>query len=133
MSGLEFVRKFLHTKDFIPRLDKISYALYIVYAIDIVLTLRGDLYISYQILQAFAGLVSVYILTISVTIARRGYRPAKFFIIAWIPLIAGIIIWILKDINVFSYNVFTNYSITLGSAMEVILLSFALADKINIF
>jgi signal transduction histidine kinase len=104
-----------------------------VYAIDIILTIKGDLYLSYQILQSFAGLVSIYMLVISVTIARQGYRTAKFFIIAWIPLILGIIIWILKDFNVLPYNVFTNYSITFGSALEVILLSFALADKINIF
>ncbi len=133
ITGLEFVRRFLNTKEFTPRLDKISYFLYSVYAIAIALTLAGSFYISYQILQAFAGLISIYMLTISVTIARKGYRPAKFFIIAWIPLISGIIIWILKDVNVFPYNVFTNYSIAFGSALEVILLSFALADKINIF
>lgn len=133
ITGLEFVRKFLHTKDFTPKLDKIAYGLYTVYAIDIILTIKGDLYLSYQILQSFAGLVSIYMLVVSVTIARQGYRTAKFFIIAWIPLILGIIIWILKDFNVLPYNVFTNYSITFGSALEVILLSFALADKINIF
>lgn len=133
ISGLEFTRKFLQTSKFIPKIDGIAYLLYGVYAIVIALTLRGNLYISYQILQLFAGLVSVYILVISVIIVRSGYRPAKFFLIAWMPLILGIIIWILKDYNVLPYNVFTNYAITIGSALEVILLSFALADKINIF
>jgi len=133
ISGVEFTRKFLQTSKFIPKLDKVAYLLYAIYAVVIGLTIRGNLYVSYQILQFFAGIVSLYMLTIAVTIARTGYRPAKFFLIAWMPLILGIIIWILKDYNVFSYNVFTNYSITIGSAMEVILLSFALADKINIF
>ncbi|SDZ87861.1 sensor histidine kinase [Pedobacter hartonius] len=133
ISGLEFTRKFLQTSKFIPKLDKIAYILYAVYAVVMVLTFNGNFYISYQILQAFAGIVSLYMLTIAITIAGTGYRPAKFFLIAWMPLIAGIIIWILKDYNVLSYNVFTNYSITFGSALEVILLSFALADKINIF
>jgi hypothetical protein len=133
ITGLEFVRKFLHTKDFLPRLDKVSYFLYSAYAVTTVFTLMGNLHLSYQILQAFAGLVSIYILIICVVIAKRGYRPAKFFLIAWAPLIAGIIIWILKDLDVLSYNMFTNYSIAYGSALEVILLSFALADKINIF
>jgi signal transduction histidine kinase len=133
ISGLEFTRKFLQTSKFIPKLDKISYILYAVYAVVILLTIKGNFYISYQLLQSFAGIVSLYMLVIAVTIARTGYRPAKFFLIAWMPLIVGIIIWILKDYNVFSYNIFTNYSITFGSALEVILLSFALADKINIF
>jgi len=133
ISGVEFTRKFLQTSKFIPKLDKIAYLLYAVYAVVIGLTIKGHLFVSYQILQLFAGIVSLYMLIIAVTIARTGYRPAKFFLIAWMPLILGIIIWILKDYNVFSYNVFTNYSITIGSALEVILLSFALADKINIF
>lgn len=133
ITGLEFVRKFLHTKNFIPRFDKFSYLIYVVYAVDIILTVKGDLYTSYHILQSFAGIVSLYILVISIIIALQGYRPAKFFIIAWIPLISGIIIFILQDINIIPYNIFTNYSITFGSALEVVLLSFALADKINIF
>ncbi|MEB0261221.1 MULTISPECIES: 7TM diverse intracellular signaling domain-containing protein [unclassified Mucilaginibacter] len=132
ISGLAFVRQFLQTKRFIPRLDKISYLIYFVYAVAIILACSGEYYISYQILQSFAGIVSVYIIVIASKIAWYGYRPAKFFLIAWIPLIVGILIWILKDFGVFPYNTFTNYSITLGSALEVVLLSFALADKINI-
>jgi hypothetical protein len=60
ITGLEFVRKFLHTKQFVPKLDKIAYVLYLIYAVDIILTLTGNFYISYQILQSFAGLVSIY-------------------------------------------------------------------------
>jgi signal transduction histidine kinase len=80
----------------------------------------------------FAGLVSLYMLTVAIIIAKQGYRPAKFFILAWIPLILGIIIYVMKDVGALQYNTLTNYSIAIGSALEVILLSFALADKINI-
>ncbi|UEG55072.1 GHKL domain-containing protein [Mucilaginibacter daejeonensis] len=133
ITGLEFVRQFLHTKDYLPRLDKFAFLIYGVYLLVIVLTVLGQLRLSYMILQGFGGVVSLYMLAVAVIIARRGNRSAKFFLIAWLPLIAGIIIWILKDMNVLPYNLFTNYSITYGSALEVILLSFALADKINIF
>jgi len=132
ITGLEFIRKFLNARLFLARLDKVVYGIYAVYIVAIITAIVGSYYISYQILQSFAGLVSLYILTVSVIIARRGSRPAKFFLIAWLPLIVGIIVWILKDVNVLPYNVFTNYAIAIGSAMEVILLSFALADRINI-
>jgi signal transduction histidine kinase len=131
--GVEFMRRFLNTKSFLPKLDRLSYVIYAVYLIDIVVLLAGNFHLGYQIIQAFASLVSIYILTVSTLIAKRGYRPAKFFLIAWIPLLLSIIVWILKDVGVLPYNTFTNYSITIGSALEVILLSFALADKINIF
>ncbi len=133
ITGLQFVRMFLHTNSFLPRLDKVSYFLYAVYAIDIFFILKGDFFTSYQIIQAFGGLMSIYILTISLIIAKRGYRPAKFFLLAWLPLIFSIIIWFLGDFNVLPYNTLTNYSMTIGSGLEAILLSFALADKINIF
>jgi signal transduction histidine kinase len=132
ISGLEFVRRFLHTKARIPKLDKLSLLLYVVYSVAIILAVGGLFNASYKILQGFAGIVSIYMLTVAIIIARQGYRPAKFFIIAWIPLIAGIIIYVLKDVGVLGYSTLTNYSITIGSSFEVILLSFALADKISI-
>lgn len=133
ITGVEFIRRFLNTKVAIPQLDKAAYAIYAIYTIDIIILLLGNFHLGYQIIQGFAGLVSLYLLTVSLVIARRGYRPAKFFLIAWIPLLFSIIIWILKDVGIVPYNTLTNYSITIGSALEVILLSFALADKINIF
>ncbi len=133
ITGLEFVRKFLHTKDFLPKIDKVSYLLYSIYFLAILFTFTGHYFIVYPILQAFAGIVSLYMLGISIYIAKKGSRPAQFFVIAWIPLISGIIIYVLKDVSILPYNVLTNYSITIGSSLEVILLSFALADKINIF
>ena len=132
ISGLEFVRRFLDTKKSAPILDKVAIGLFVVYSIAILLSIGGSFFLSYKILEGFAGIVSLYMLVTSVKIARKGYRPAKFFIIAWIPLIIGIIVYVLKDVGVLPYNTFTNYSITMGSALEVILLSFALADKINI-
>lgn len=133
ITGVEFIRRFLNTKTAIPKLDKTAYVIYAIYTIDIIFLLLGYFHLGYQIIQGFASLVSLYLLTVSSVIARRGYRPAKFFLIAWIPLLVSIIVWILKDVGVVPYNTLTNYSITIGSALEVILLSFALADKINIF
>jgi signal transduction histidine kinase len=44
----------------------------------------------------------------------------------------GVSIFILKDFDLVPYNTLTVYSLQIGSAIEAILLSFALADKINI-
>lgn len=45
----------------------------------------------------------------------------------------GLCIFVLKDYNILPYNTITYNMMPFGSALEVILLSFALADKINIF
>src|SRR5690606_23577029 len=42
------------------------------------------------------------------------------------------IVFVLRNFGVLPYNDFTYYALQIGSALESILLSFALADKINI-
>ncbi|MEJ7558260.1 MAG: 7TM diverse intracellular signaling domain-containing protein [Pedobacter sp.] len=133
ISGLEFARRFLNIKILFPVLSRAFFLFYIVYSVAIALTLIGDFGTSYTILQFFAGIVSVFILFVSIRAASQNYRPAKFFLLAWLPLLAGIFIYVLREFGILPYNSFTNYSITLGSMLEVILLSFALADKINIY
>ena len=132
ITGLEFVRKFLKTGHYLPKITNVFFALYGVYSIILIIAFIGFYHIAYQLLQGFAGAVSLFMLAVAIVISKKGYRPAKFFFIAWIPLITGIIIYVLRDLNVLPYSFITNYSITIGSSFEVILLSFALADRINI-
>ena len=42
------------------------------------------------------------------------------------------VIFLLSDLNILPHNFLTNYIFTIGSIFEALLLSFALADKINI-
>jgi signal transduction histidine kinase len=45
----------------------------------------------------------------------------------------GIIIYVSRDFGLLPYNNITAYALVIGSAAEITLLSFALADKINIY
>jgi len=62
----------------------------------------------------------------------RGYRPAKFFVIAWTALIGGVFVIGLRNLTLLPANFFTGHANLIGSAAEVILLSLALGDRINI-
>jgi len=62
---------------------------------------------------------------------RKGYRPAKFFLLAWSIFIAGVLLYILKDFGFIRVNFFTKYTMPIGSALETVILSLALADRIN--
>ncbi|HWY10179.1 MAG TPA: 7TM diverse intracellular signaling domain-containing protein [Bacteroidia bacterium] len=61
----------------------------------------------------------------------RGYRAARFFLLAWLGLLTGGFIYALKGFGLLPNNFFTEYGVQMGSAAEVILLSIALADRIN--
>ena len=57
---------------------------------------------------------------------------SSIFFIAWIVFLIGVFIFIFKNFGILPYNNFTVYTMPVGSAMEALLLSFALADRINI-
>ena len=74
----------------------------------------------------------IFLFITAVTLLKKGYKPAKFFLYAWSILLLCVCVYILKDFDLIPYNTFTIYSLQIGSSLEAVLLSFALADKINI-
>jgi len=133
ITGMAFMQHFLHSKSFIPKFNKISYGLYGMYAVSFVLVFLGKLNESFQLTQVTAMLVSLFMLVSAILIRRKGSRPAGFFLIAWSIFLMGIVVFVMSDQGVIPYSNFTVYTMPVGSALEVILLSFALADKINTY
>jgi len=132
MSAIEFMKQFLHTKYYYPTLHRIGTYFYIPYIVALVAAFSGHLNWGYQIIQMTAMLAAVFMLIVAWLIYKRGYKPAKFFLIGWSVFLLGVCSFVLKDYNILPYNVYTYNMMPFGSALEVTLLSFALADKINI-
>jgi len=132
IAGMEFMRHFLRTKFFVPRADKGFFLLYALYGVAVVAAFARKFSVTFNLIDLTASLVSIYMLIIAIVIYRKGYRPAGFFLISWIAFLVGVFIFVFKNFNILPYNNFTVYTMPVGSAMEVILLSFALADRINI-
>jgi two-component system, NtrC family, sensor kinase len=132
ISAMEFMKRFLSTKENCPRLHRFFILFYIAYYAAIILCLLKKNNLSYQIIQFDAILASSFMIFVAARISLQGYRPAKYFVIAWSTFLIGVSIFVFKDFGILPYNKFTNYTMQLGSAIETILLSFALADRINI-
>lgn len=133
ISALEFSKNFLGTKQSTPILHKFSYIFWLIYAITILLFFIGDYNTSYKLILIAAMLSAVYVLFIAIKIVIKGSRSAKFFLIAWSVFIIFVVIYGLKDLDILPYNTFTSSTLLLGSSLEALMISFALADKINIF
>lgn len=69
-------------------------------------------------------------MTLAVASYRRGFRPARYYIIAWGVLMAGIVTWVLAA-YLPALTAAENYLLT-ATAAETILLSFALGDRVKI-
>ncbi len=101
-----------------------------VYFLAAILALTGNYIASYNAIN-FCAAASLLLVVAAFRSYNRGYRPALFFLIAWSIFLIGVTIYVLRDFGVLPYNLVTQYALPIGSALEIVLLSFALADNIN--
>jgi len=133
ISAMLFLEKFMQVRNFTPRLFKVLQVIGVVYIVCIVLGITKQYRLASNILQLNVGILAFVVITIGIKIMRKGYRPAYYFMLAWSIFIASVVVFVLRNFNILPYNSFTYYSMEIGSSIEVILLSFALADKINTY
>ncbi len=131
-SVLMFAKRFLNTKTLVPRLDLtikifigiLSFLFLMPLVLPPEITTKATLAVTIPPL--------ILVMAAAVIAFVKKYRPARFFLLAFTVLqLAGIVV-VLKFTNVLGSNVFTDYGLYFGSALEVVLLSIALADRINI-
>lgn len=132
-TAILFVKNFLNTKENYRRGDIILSIIFFFYAICLVLSLLEEFFWAQNLVQVTAMVGSVLTIHIAYYIGKKGYRPATYFLIAWSIFLLSIVVFVLRNFNILPYNDLTYYALQIGSATEVTLLSFALADKINIY
>ena len=81
--------------------------------------------ILFVILTCAASMIS------GVSLSRQGSKPALYFTLAWTSLLVGSVILVLNKIALIPRTWITENGVQIGSALEVILLSFALAYRLN--
>ena len=130
--GVLFSIQFLRTKFYTPVFHKLLLLTIVLSFVSIIFSLFHNNQISYTILSGCVVLVGILIITSAVIIMLKGYRPALYYAVSWIVFLAGLIILGLRNFNLVPANPFTNYILYVGSAIETVLLSIALADRINV-
>lgn len=130
--GVLFVRKFLLTAKYLPLLDRGLWIILGVYTVSAVLRLVGQVALSYSFTDIGGLLVVLFFVTIGVSIALKGYRPAIYFLAAWGFFLFGLLLFIFQNQGMINLGSFANLPMLVGTAFEAIVLSLALADSINI-
>lgn len=133
ITALVFARDFLKIRRFSIAMDNFLLVLIGIDVLAIVLSISGVFSLAYNIINLVAGLGSISLLIMA---SYLGFveknREAKFFLLAWSVFLVSVIIYVLKDITVVPFNDFTDSVLMIGSGIESVLLSLALADRINI-
>lgn len=131
VASVKFLQVFLLTSHHLPKVDRFFSVAYVLYGIVAVLVLLGFYHITWILILCIVSPLSLLMLYAGYKIASKGYRPARYFSIAWSIFLAGVFIYSMKDFEILPHNAFTVYTMPVGSAIETVLLSFALGDKIN--
>lgn len=125
-----FVRKMLDTSRFLPWPDRTLKLLAWFY-----LLVPFGFYFNFR---AFAPPILVLttccallVLGISIRIAVQGERAAIIFLLAFSTLIVSSVVGALWGLDLLPTNFLTVYGFQIGSAIEMILLALALADRFN--
>ncbi|UVM71826.1 hybrid sensor histidine kinase/response regulator [Pseudomonas alvandae] len=131
LFGSQFARSFLQTAQHSRWLDRLLLALIAYGAVVVGLSLMTSYALALRLATALALVFTVVIFAAGLFAWWRGLRVARYFIIAWSAFLLG---GIVNTMMVLGYlpNIFlTMYASQIGSAIEVALLSLALADRIN--
>lgn len=77
----------------------------------------------------------VLVPTILVTIFysyKRGIKSTRYLLVGWSSISLGAVFYSVASLGITSFNFLSIYGIQIGTVLEMLFLSFALADRINI-
>lgn len=129
-----FTLTFLNTKHFSKTFEKLIKIFAVLTILNLFILFFVDTSTAFIVMQLLTLCGALLALSSSYFVYfKKHFKPAGYYLVAWSVLLIGAILFIMKDYGIIPYNNFTSYLLQISSAIEVMLLSFALADKINFF
>lgn len=132
IAALLLAASFLRIKKYTPSAGVVFKGIIALFVVSLALVAFGAKQAGFLAMQLATGVGSVTALYVSFKVMMKGYKPAKYFVLGWSVLLVGSIIFLLKDYGLLPYSNFTSYAVQGASAIQMALLSFGLAYRINI-
>ncbi|RYZ51115.1 MAG: hypothetical protein EOP07_21880, partial [Proteobacteria bacterium] len=131
MFGCLFATSFLELDKTSPAIHRLIRMFYPVSILNIAICL-----VAHDLAASLVGLTngfaSIILLIAGFRCAWTGYRPAYFYCTAWVFMLIGNMLTMGQLYGFLASNSLTSWSQFVGGAMEVVLLSLALGDKISL-
>lgn len=130
--GVFFTQTFLQTREHLPHLHRVLLWLGVFW---LLVALSPWFGVSGQTVDAAmaAGVIptGALIVAAGMLALRAGNRSARYFLLAWGVLCAGAIVSALRGFGWLPDGALTDYAVAISSAIEMLLLSFALGERIR--
>ncbi len=130
---ISFAAEFLQLKRILKSYIWFYYLLYAFYTTAFIAIIAGQVVFAYNVITLSAGIVSIALLAIGGFLYFKGFKPAKFFMIGWGLFFVTVLISIGRNRGYIVHTEFTSNIIIYSSAVQLVLFSIALADKINFY
>ncbi|MEH6450789.1 MAG: 7TM diverse intracellular signaling domain-containing protein [Oleispira sp.] len=130
--GIAFTRRFLHTRQYHIVADNLLRSVLGLSVVVLILSFIADTATVMALAKIVVVTFLLFILYASVAMLLRGHRQARFFLAAWVSLILGGLFTIGMMLGLFPNTFLMTHASKIGSVLEILLLSFALADRIKV-
>ncbi|MBC7389582.1 MAG: sensor histidine kinase [Opitutaceae bacterium] len=132
IAFLIFARQYLESAKFTPKLNTLLSVLIISFILIIISMISGFWQMGRNLTIIMSVTSFVFSLILAFTIMRRGYTPARYFIIANILLVGGAVFYSLERYYLVIQNPLTQYSVQLSVIFQSVFFSIGLADRIKL-
>jgi len=133
---IKFAQHFLNTRQFIPRFNKVFEVMAFVVFLNFIMACFDNettLMLSIITINGVTLVLTLIIIPTAVYVLKQKFKPARFFLLAFVVLVISVAAFILRNFGLAPSHFLTDYSLQIGSSIEVILLSFAVVDKFKMF
>ena len=131
LLAIVFARSFLDTGKWLPRLDTGLRTLAAITILALLLSTVVPITMALQIMSSTGLVVTTSLLIASTVCVGYNVPGARLFMLAWCMLLCGAVLLALRNFALVPTNFFTLHGLQIGSALEMILLSLALAARFN--
>ena len=126
-----YARTYLDTARYAPGWHRTLGVLSLAHAGVLLVAAFGPLRLGFQLMSAGGVLNAILIFSCGIACAWRGAPGARILVLAWFALLFGALLTSLRNFGLIPNNVLTANAMPIGSALEMLLLSFGLAARFN--
>lgn len=131
ITATAFVRSFLNLSKNYPRIYRGCRIAEVYFAIIVVASLFGNTQFFTRVSTMGSIVLALSCFSVSVYVWRKGYRSARFLVLAWLFFLSGVIAYASKSLGLLPTNTFTHYSLDVGTSLGAVLIALALGDHIQ--
>ena len=124
-----FARSYLELQQRWPVGNAISLGISAFFGVLAIVSTQAEYRVVTPIASKAVLLGVVWIIIATIVMLRRGYAPARLFLLAWALFLAGTTMFTLLAFGLVPRNFWTLNGVQIGSAMEMLLLSLALGSR----